>query len=397
VIASNGFAVSRWDLSSDLDVKIGGRAIVRHSPLTTGAVWEDGILISGSVALPGFPGDTIMSPPLPLKSGTYLLKFRDSTGNYSLNAASFVATEGMITGFTTLVTITEDAAFSGAKTDTVVNGSNLQLASVNMLQRTEEFDNAAWSKFFGASIVADAGVAPDGTTTADKIVFDGTVNGQVAQTVNGLVIGNPYTFSVYVKTDGTTQQPQKLFIGGTVQAFTPNAAWTRISLLRIAAATTESPLILNEPNVASSFLAWGAQFEKGSVASAYDKLVADRIGSVITPSGSYDFAATDDRGSIAVRRFEATIKAVSFDTGDTIDSRTANIDTWDSIDGGVVNDCNAQLYASVSDDNITYKPYTPFHVADFSGRYSKFRLDLSSANSNHNIAISQLRVAIKVP
>jgi hypothetical protein len=397
MIASNGFAVARWDLSPDLDVKIGGRAIIRHSPLTTGATWEDGILISGTVDLPGFPGDTVMSPPLPLKTGTYLLKFRDSSGNYSVNAASFVATEGMITGFTTLVTITEDAAFTGTKTDLVVNGSNLQLASVNMLQRTEEFDNAVWSKFFGASIVADAGVAPDGTTTADKIVFDGTAFGQVTQGVSGLVIGNPYTFSVYVKTDGTTQQQQQLFCAGSFQDFTPTSNWTRISLLRVAAATSEPPVIVNVPTGASSFLAWGAQFEKGSVASTYDKLVADRIGSVVTHAGSYAFAATDDRGSIAVRRFEATVKAVSFDTGDTIDSRTANIDTWDSIDGGIVNDCNIQMLASVSDDNITYKPFTPFHVADFSGRYSKFRADFTSASSNHNIAASQLRVAIKVP
>jgi hypothetical protein len=44
---------------------------------------------------------------------------------------------------------------------------------------------------------------------------------------------------------------------------------------------------------------------------------------------------------------------------------------------------------------VTYQPYVPFHVADFKARYSKFRMDFTSGNQTHNIAVSQLRVAIK--
>jgi hypothetical protein len=253
VVASNGFAVARWDLSPDLDVRIGGRAIVRFSPLTTGAAWEDGILISGSVALPGFPGDTILGGSMPLKTGTYLLKFLDSSGNYSTGFASYVATEGMVTGFTTVVTITEDAAFTGSKTHVVLSGSQIQL---------------------------------------------------------------------------------------------------------------------------------------------------DTSGGSIFATGSYAFAGTSgDLATVASRRFEATIKASSFNIGSNIDAILANIDDWDSIDGASVNDCNVVLMIRTTNDDPagspTWGPWTPFHVGDFSCRAAQFRLDFTSGNPNHNIAVTQLRVAIK--
>lgn len=48
----------------------------------------------------------------------------------------------------------------------------------------------------------------------------------------------------------------------------------------------------------------------------------------ISPTGSYAFDAVMDLGAVATRRFEADISASSFDTGDTIDSRTELIDNW---------------------------------------------------------------------
>ncbi len=122
VIKSAGFALAAWTLSTDLDVRIGGRAVVRHSPLTSGATWEDGIIVEE------FNGDAITGL-VPLMTGTYLLKARDSSGNYSTNAVSFVATEGMVSGYTTVATSTQEPTFSGTKTNTTVVSSELQLNS----------------------------------------------------------------------------------------------------------------------------------------------------------------------------------------------------------------------------------------------------------------------------
>jgi hypothetical protein len=116
----SGVAVGSWSLSPDLDVRIGGRIVVRQSALTTGATWNDGYVIEE------FNGDAV-SGIMDLITGTYMVKARDSSGNYSANMASFVMTEGMITGFTTVGTSTQAATFTGTKTNLSLVGSALQL------------------------------------------------------------------------------------------------------------------------------------------------------------------------------------------------------------------------------------------------------------------------------
>lgn len=68
----------------------------------------------------------------------------------------------------------------------------------NLLTYSEQFDNAAWTKT-NATVTANAAVAPDGTTTADKlIVNNGATNGrpqQAVTTANATV----YTVSCYAK------------------------------------------------------------------------------------------------------------------------------------------------------------------------------------------------------
>ena len=116
----SGVAVGSWSLSPDLDVRIGGRIVVRQSALTTGATWNDGYVIEE------FNGDAV-SGIMDLITGTYMVKARDSSGNYSANMASFVMTEGMITGFTIVGTSTQAATFTGTKTNLSLVGSALQL------------------------------------------------------------------------------------------------------------------------------------------------------------------------------------------------------------------------------------------------------------------------------
>ena len=126
VIKSGGFALASWALTTDLDVRIGGRVVIRHSPLTAGAAWENGIILEE------FNGDAV-NGNVPLMTGTYMAKALDSSGNYSTTAASFVATEGMVTGWTTVATTTQQTAFAGSKTNTAVVGGALQLDSVTAI------------------------------------------------------------------------------------------------------------------------------------------------------------------------------------------------------------------------------------------------------------------------
>lgn len=245
VIKSAGFALAQWALHADLDVRIGGRIVIRHAQATSGAAWSDGVILEE------FNGDAI-NGLVPLITGTYMAKAKDSTGNWSTAMVDFVVTEGMVTGFTTVATSTQHATFTGSKTNTVVSGSVLQL-----------------------------------------------------------------------------------------DALSANA------------------------------------------------------------TGSYAFSAALDMTTVATRRFEADISAVSFVATDLIDSRTANIDTWDSIDGAEVDDCDVTLYAAITDDDPagspTWSAWMPFFVADFTCRGAKFKLDFSAGDPTHNIAVDTLTVHVKEP
>lgn len=133
VVASGGFALASWTITGDLDVRIGGRLWVRHSPLTTGATWENGVVLEV------FPGAAV-NGVVPLVTGTYMAKFEDSSGKYSASAASFVATEGMVTGLSTLATITESTGFAGSKTNVEVDGVTLKLSNNGDIDAEADFD-----------------------------------------------------------------------------------------------------------------------------------------------------------------------------------------------------------------------------------------------------------------
>ena len=108
--------------TSDLDVAIGGRLWIRWSPLAAGAAWNDGSLIKPE----GYPGDSIVVEG-PLYPGTYMAKFQDSTGNFSAAEASFVVTEALLSGFTTLATVTFHPGFSGTLVNVAALDTGLQL------------------------------------------------------------------------------------------------------------------------------------------------------------------------------------------------------------------------------------------------------------------------------
>lgn len=260
----NGVAVPVWDAHPDLDVRMGGLIVIRHSPDVVGATWEN------SYVLEAFDGN-LVTGVCPLMTGTYLAKACDSSGNWSEQAASFVATEGMVTGFVTVGALVEDPAFPGVKSQVFRSGGEIQLA--------------------GASLWDDLGE------------------------VDGL----------------------------------------------------------------------------GMI---------DALGGIV-PAGEYAFSTALDLGSVATRRFQVDIKARSFDTGDYIDLRTMPIDAWPDFDGEAVNDCDVTVLVSTTDSDPaaspTWGPWVPFFVSDFTCRAARFKAVLESGAPNHNIAMTRLRVAAKIP
>jgi hypothetical protein len=239
--AFNGAMLCQWDRTVDLDVKIGGDIEIRFCPVVSGASWEQSLILPDGK----YNGDAT-SAIVSLGTGVYYAKFKDSSGNFSENAASFIATESLVTGWTTVFTSTQHATFTGTKTNCAVNTGILSITDTTL------------------------------------------------------------------------------------------------------------------PAV-------------------------------------YEFAATMDCGSVITRRFHAHIKSLSYSVTDLFDSKAVNFDdAMGLFDGGAINSTAATVYASISNDNISYSTWIPFMVADFNCRYVKFKMLFSTTDSVNNIDISELSVAAKV-
>jgi hypothetical protein len=79
-------AILSWNSAPDLDVRLGGKVLIRHSVLTAGAVWDE-----AQELVPSASGNQTQKQ-VPLLSGTVLVKFEDDTGNRSVSATNVVTT-----------------------------------------------------------------------------------------------------------------------------------------------------------------------------------------------------------------------------------------------------------------------------------------------------------------
>jgi hypothetical protein len=118
---AGGLAILKWSPSADLDVRIGGRIVIRHSGALT-ATWAtstsmDEVAGSDAVAL------------VPLKPGTYLVRARDNSGN--LGPITSVVTKGaQVLAFAPVMSLAADPGWIGDGVNVVVDGAALKLADI---------------------------------------------------------------------------------------------------------------------------------------------------------------------------------------------------------------------------------------------------------------------------
>lgn len=157
-----GVAIAVWALVADLDVRVGGRIVVRHSPMVTGATWQDGVVLEE------FTGDSVTGL-LPLITGTYMVKAKDSSGIYSQASSSFIATEGMVTGFNTIATSAQASDFDGAKDGLALVDGALQLDGSLIISEMSG-NVSTWPKLTGLG-----GIRAEGTYEFDAVMDLATV------------------------------------------------------------------------------------------------------------------------------------------------------------------------------------------------------------------------------
>jgi hypothetical protein len=185
----------------------------------------------------------------------------------------------------------------------------------NLLTVPTMFDDAAWSKS-SVSVTANATTAPDGTTTADKIIVSaGLNNGNVFQSVSKATSPIQYSFSAYVKqgewnTAGIYFHDNASFANrisvvvnlitgaitaGPTAAGTFSAAsgsvvdvgngWWRVTATGTTGSETSIRGVVYPGNGGtfpngdgtSGIFAWGAQLETGSTATAFQNVGTDKV------------------------------------------------------------------------------------------------------------------------
>jgi hypothetical protein len=202
-----------------------------------------------------------------------------------------------------------DLSFTRASNGTRVNSAGLvEVCPWNLVEYSEQFDNAYWSKA-NTTISTNATTAPNGTTTADKIISSAVNDEHIVYYFESTYLNQVVTFSAYVKKsdyryailrsytngayrisvfdlDNAVVQSQDL---GTSYIESVGNGWFRISAtfttpsstfgVQYAFSATTTFTYLGD-GTSGNFL-WGAQLNIGSTAKPYfpttDRLNVPRL------------------------------------------------------------------------------------------------------------------------
>lgn len=212
----------------------------------------------------------------------------------------------------------------------------------NLLLRSEEFDNAIWTKT-DSTVIANATTSPSGTMTADKLVENNTNSSHyILQPTGSLVVGNTYFMSIYLKEAGRNRgrvrvtgasaieiefnlQTGTVSLANAINAIIQNMGngWYRVGFSFVANATTMSTVISLSnsttgnsgfnytylgDNTSGLFL-WGAQLEAGANATSYIPTTTasvTRNADVISKTGISDLIGQTEGTIFAEVNFTAS-------------------------------------------------------------------------------------------
>ena len=137
----------------------------------------------------------------------------------------------------------------------------------NLLTYSSSFDNAAWTKS-GVTATANDAIAPDGTLTADKLVFSGSGKFIYQQSATS----GQCAHSIYIKgTAGQTISLDNTWALDPANVFTLNGEWQRFDFTSTTSGGQGQGLAIStfQSATATTIWVWGAQLELGSYSSSF--------------------------------------------------------------------------------------------------------------------------------
>jgi hypothetical protein len=192
-------------------------------------------------------------------------------------------------------------------TDGSYRGLLVEPGATNLILQSQAFNEAVWAKTAGgtgsiAVVTANDAVAPDGTTTADKVVLNrgagntGSDLSQIAQSVT-VVNATVYTGGFFIKASEAGQVGKQVgfrhVASSAYQVITLTADWVRIAKTETSGGTSRTFDIISRGGETAdnsvSFHIWQAQLELGSVATSpivTTAGTASRVADVVTLTGA---------------------------------------------------------------------------------------------------------------
>jgi hypothetical protein len=115
-------------------------------------------------------------------------------------------------------------------------------------------------------------------------------------------------------------------------------------------------------------------------------------------SGNYLFADIIDIGAKHTCRLTASLKQTSNNPDDLFDNRSGLFDTNSSnFDGDTPSNSNAHIEIATSDDNSIYTSFQNFVIGEYTARYFKFRVVLTSSDLASTPVVEEVSVTIDMP
>jgi hypothetical protein len=180
------------------------------------------------------------------------------------------------------------AAINGPRFDYVYNGSSwvskgllIEEQRTNLVQYSELVGSTGWSANSAGTttpvVTANFAAAPNGSTTASKIVFpsaSGTQSSKIYQQIASIT--GAHTISLYLRGDVGGEVVYLIGYNGTSYFFTTCTLTTSWQKFSVSTGSSNQGFlqlgrndIANGPMSACTVYAWGAQGEAGSFATSY--------------------------------------------------------------------------------------------------------------------------------